>query len=85
MSNRATQVIIDLPEGQDYVWYEDLNIVGLASRLDPAGRERALQQFRREFREECAAEIPRQRQPTLPLTCLPPSLAYVGRQVRQTL
>lgn len=33
---------LDLPEGQDYVLYRDMNIVAVSSRLDEAGRERAL-------------------------------------------
>lgn len=32
---------LDLPEGQDYALFPDANVVGLSSRLDDAGRERA--------------------------------------------
>jgi hypothetical protein len=34
--------ILDLPEGQDWVWFADANMVGLARRLDAEGREKAL-------------------------------------------
>jgi hypothetical protein len=34
--------ILDLPEGTDYVVFQDANVVALASRLDEAGRRRAL-------------------------------------------
>jgi hypothetical protein len=34
--------ILDLPEGTDYVWYPDANMVGLARRLDCEGRVQAL-------------------------------------------
>lgn len=33
---------LDLPDGQDYVLYRDMNVVAVSSRLDEAGRERAL-------------------------------------------
>lgn len=33
---------IDLPEGKDYVTFDDLNIVGLSSRLDEDGRREVL-------------------------------------------
>ena len=35
---------IDLPEGQDYAWFADANVIGLARRLSPAEREHALAQ-----------------------------------------
>lgn len=34
--------ILDLPAGQDWVWFADGNIIGLSRRLDEAGREAAL-------------------------------------------
>lgn len=48
----------ELSRGQDYVWYQEFNIVALSSRLDAAGRERALDEllarWRRELRETAA-------------------------------
>lgn len=90
MSDRVTEVIIDLPDGQDYSWFVELNYVGLSSRLDAAGRERALRKFREQFMaEECPIQrypaFPSQRQPTIPVTCLPPAVAYVGNRVRHAL
>lgn len=41
---------MDLPEGDDWVLYPDLNVIVLASRLDCAGRVRAIDEIQREWR-----------------------------------
>lgn len=45
LPNQPDETIVytmDLPVGQDFVVFTDCNVVGLSSRLDDAGRERAL-------------------------------------------
>jgi hypothetical protein len=34
--------VVDLPEGQHYVLYRDINVVAVSFRLDEEGRHRAL-------------------------------------------
>jgi hypothetical protein len=55
----ATVVTMELPHGQEALWYPDLNVVALAPHLDAAGRERALdelhQRWRRALRGTTAA------------------------------
>lgn len=36
---------LDLPEGTDWVWFSDANMVGLSRRLDEEGRQRALREL----------------------------------------
>lgn len=43
---------LDLPEGQDYAWYPDLNVVALSSRLDCEGRLRAFNDLQSWWRRE---------------------------------
>lgn len=38
---------LDLPEGRDWVWMPEANVVVLASRLDCAGRLRALDELQK--------------------------------------
>jgi hypothetical protein len=41
---------MELDEGTDWVWFPDLNMIGLSSRLDCAGRERAIDEMQRQWR-----------------------------------
>lgn len=91
MPIQATEVVIDLPEGQDYIWFDEFNIVGLSSRLDDAGRACALLRCREEHPQESPAcrvqqptNVPSQRNMNVPLTCLSASLAYVERRPRHS-
>lgn len=43
---------MNLPEGQDYVRYADLNVIVLSTRLDCAGRERAIADLQAQWRRE---------------------------------
>lgn len=43
---------LDLSEGQDWVFFADLNVIGLSSRLDVLGRRRALDELIRTWRGE---------------------------------
>lgn len=42
--------ILDLPDGIDYVWYGDANVVAFSSRLDCAGRMRAVEDLQKQWR-----------------------------------
>lgn len=42
LSNEVVVRVLDLPEGQDFVIFSDVNVVAVARRLDAAGRRRAL-------------------------------------------
>jgi hypothetical protein len=43
-------VTMDLPEGQDFQWFGDLNVVALRTGLDCAGKQRALDELHRTWR-----------------------------------
>jgi len=43
---------IDLPYDQDFAWYADLNVIALSSRLDCAGRLRALDEMQRTWKRQ---------------------------------
>jgi hypothetical protein len=43
-------VTMDLPFGQDWLWFAELNMVALAPHLDAAARERALDELQEEWR-----------------------------------
>lgn len=93
MPNRATEVTMDLPIGQDYLWFRDMNVVGLSSHLDDAGRACALAAFREEFlAESCGGQdpmIPTQQHVTVhvtvPIASLPNPYAYADNRARQPL
>jgi hypothetical protein len=42
--------VLDLPDGQDWKWLGDANVVILSSRLDCAGRLRALDELQKHWR-----------------------------------
>lgn len=41
---------VELPEGLDYVWYGDANVLAFSSRLDCAGRMRAVDELQKQWR-----------------------------------
>lgn len=41
---------LELPYGQDWLWYPDANVVVLAPHLDACGRERALSEVQAHWR-----------------------------------
>lgn len=41
---------IDLPDGQDWAWYPDLNVVGLRRGLDCASKLRAIDELQQHWR-----------------------------------
>lgn len=43
-------VTLDLPDGREWAWYPDLNVVGLSSRLDCAGKLRAVDEMHKQWR-----------------------------------
>lgn len=43
---------MDLPEGEDWALYPDLNVIVLASRLDCAGRVRAIEAILLQWRRQ---------------------------------
>lgn len=45
-------ITMPLPNGRDWLWYSDLDIVVLAPHLDAAGRERALDELQAEWRRD---------------------------------
>lgn len=49
---------LDLPPGQDWAWFADANIVGLAPHLTPEGRERALSEVQAYWRRSCLRIVP---------------------------
>lgn len=41
---------LDLPAGRDWVWFADVNCIGLSSRLDCEGRQRAVAELQEQWR-----------------------------------
>lgn len=41
---------IELPDGVDWAWYPDLNVVALSVRLDCEGRQRAVDELQVHWR-----------------------------------
>lgn len=54
----TVQMILDLPPGQDWAWLPDCNIVALSSRLDAAGRERAISDLQATWRRSLLRSVP---------------------------
>lgn len=50
--------LVDLPEGTDCVFYADVNVVGLARRLSPAERIRAVEDLVARWRRDHLRLIP---------------------------
>lgn len=50
MVEQTVVQVLDLPEGTDWVWFGDANIVGVARRLCPEGRDQALSDLQAEWR-----------------------------------
>lgn len=49
-SEQTVFVTMDLPDGEDWTWMPDVNVVGLSSRLDCEGRLRALDDLQRQWK-----------------------------------
>jgi hypothetical protein len=47
----AEIVTMELPYGQDVLWFAEFNIVALSPRLDAEGRARALDELQRRWRQ----------------------------------
>jgi hypothetical protein len=58
----TVQMVLDLPPGQDWRWMPDCNIVVLSSRLDEAGRQRALCDLQATWRRTLLRAVPDQRE-----------------------
>ena len=66
---------LPLPNGRDWEWYADANVIVLAPHLCPAERERALCNLQAQWRREGFRLIPDESVPartTQPLATLPP-------------
>lgn len=50
--------ISSLPDGQDWAWHPDINVVELSDRLRPAARERALEDLSSHWRKHCIRAAP---------------------------
>jgi hypothetical protein len=49
---------MELPDGRDWEWYGDLNVVVLAPHLCPARREVALNEVQAHWRRSCIRILP---------------------------
>lgn len=58
MNEETLVITVDLPPGQDWAWYADLNIVGLSSHLCTGGRERALFELQAAWRRRFVRIVP---------------------------
>lgn len=57
MNDRTIVKISHLPEGRDYAWHPDLNLVELSARLDEAGRRDALTCLQRSWLRGVLVEL----------------------------
>lgn len=57
MDDRTIVKISQLPQGQDYAWHPDINLVELADGLDEAGRQHALAQLQDSWLQEVLGEL----------------------------
>ena len=61
-----------LPQGRDWEWFADANIVVLAPHLCPAQREQALTEVQAHWRRSCLRVLPSEPATTQPLAMLSP-------------
>lgn len=59
---KTVQMVLDLPEGRDWEWLPDCNILVLASRLDEAGRQRAISDLQATWRRQFIKAVPGRRE-----------------------
>lgn len=58
MTEKTVVKTIELPDGRDWLWYADANVVALAPHLDDEGRERALSEVQAFWRRSCLHLVP---------------------------
>lgn len=58
MNEETLIVTVDLSSGRDWAWYADLNMIGLGSHLDEAGRERAISELQDAWRGRFIRVVP---------------------------
>lgn len=51
-TEKTVVMVLDLPEGTDWRWLPDCNILAVASRLCPAERERAIDDLQATWRRQ---------------------------------
>lgn len=73
-----------LPDGQDWAWHPDLNIVEVSDRLDDAGIMVALCDLQAQWRRTMIRLVPDQRAKRRPSRSLPQSYALFRNDVDAT-
>jgi hypothetical protein len=58
MTEKTVVRTMELPNGRDWLWFADLNVVGLAPHLDAAGVERAYAEMTAWWRRSCLRLVP---------------------------
>lgn len=52
MTEKTIVRVLDLPEGQDWVWYPEANVVGVSSRLCAEEHARVLDELHAQWRRK---------------------------------
>lgn len=71
MNEETLVKTMELPRGQDWEWYGDLNMIVLAPHLCPEGRDRAISEVQKHWRRSCLRVVD-EVNVTQPLASLPP-------------
>lgn len=58
MTEKTIIHTMELPYGQEWLWYPEANMVALSPCLDAAGRERALSEVQAYWRRSCIKLVP---------------------------
>jgi hypothetical protein len=62
VANESTVIrVMSLPEGRDWVWFGDLNVIGVSDRLDEAGQMVAVLDLQSQWRKTMIEVVPPRR------------------------
>lgn len=78
MANESTVIrVMSLPEGRDWVWFGDLNVIGVSDRLDEAGQMVAVLDLQSQWRRSMIELVPRRPSERCKTKSAPPSYGFL--------
>lgn len=78
MANEKTVIrVMSLPEGRDWVYYGDLNVIGVSDRLDEAGQMVAVLDLQAEWRRTMVELVPHRPSERCRTKSAPPSYSFL--------
>jgi hypothetical protein len=78
VANEKTVIrVMSLPEGKDWVWFGDVNVIGVSDRLDEAGQMVAVLDLQAEWRRTMVELVPRRPSERCRPKSAPPSYAFM--------